>query len=118
MKIMEYKILKEKTYSFVLKGVEEYNSSIENSENIVMKQFLEETMSLGAVVEEAQLSENRNDFIDKLEIAQNKVFKINYLLRLLRDCRCSGIYSADKLLLECDIIQNAITEVIQASVNN
>lgn len=53
--------------------------------DVIGKQLLRSGTSIGANVEEAQSGYSKNDFTNKMSIAQKEARESNYWLRLLRD---------------------------------
>ncbi len=79
-------ILKDKSYKFALRIVKlsKFLQS-EKHEYILSKQILRSGTSVGAMVREAEFSQSKADFINKMSIALKEANETDYWLDLLHD---------------------------------
>jgi len=83
---MEGNIILDRSYKFALRIIKLVNSLQKNRTcDVIGKQLLRSGTSIGANVEEAQSGYSKNDFANKMSIAQKEARESNYWLRLLRD---------------------------------
>jgi four helix bundle protein len=83
---MKNNIIKDKSFSFAVKGVKLYKSLIkDHNEYVLSKQILKSSTSIGANIREAQNAESKADFIHKLAIAQKECDESMYWLELLKE---------------------------------
>ena len=78
-------LIKEKSYSFALLIIDLYKFLIKKGEFVLSKQMLRSGTSIGANIEEAQVSQSRKDFLSKISIASKEARETLYWLRLLKE---------------------------------
>lgn len=79
-------VLKDKSYPFALSIVKVSRRIQEiQKEFVLTKQLLRSGTSIGALVEEANQAESKQDFIHKLSIANKEANETQYWIRLLTD---------------------------------
>jgi four helix bundle protein len=116
---MKNDILREKSYTFALRGVKlSRYLSTEKNEYVLSKQILRSGTSVGANIEEAKQGQSKVDFIHKLSIADKEAFETNYWLRLLRDSDLIGRTLGDSLLKDCEELQKLLVSSIKTAKNN
>ncbi|MFI4913011.1 MAG: four helix bundle protein [Sedimentisphaeraceae bacterium JB056] len=77
-------VIKNKTFAFALRIVKLYKFLADtHSEYILSKQLLRSGSSIGAMVREAEYSESKADFVNKMSIALKEANETDYWLELL-----------------------------------
>ena len=78
--------LQEKSYDYAKLVVLMCKEIQERKKEFIMtKQLIRSGTSVGAMIEEAQHAESRNDFISKLSIALKEAYESRFWIRLLHD---------------------------------
>ena len=113
---MKENILLNKSYSFALRIVRlcKYLQD-QKREFVLSRQVLQTGTGIGAHIEEANQGENRNDFLQKLAIANKEAFKTNYWLRLLRDGGNLNENQAESLLDNCEELQKMLITALKTT---
>ena len=76
----------ERSYSFALEIIELYKSLISNKKEYVLsKQLLRSGTAIGALIKEAEHSQSKADFLNKMNIALKEANETEYWLMLLKD---------------------------------
>lgn len=111
---MSESILLTKSYAFALRIVKlsQYLND-ERREFVLSKKVLDSGTSIGVLVEEARQGENRNDFAQKLSVANKEAFKTNFWLRLLRDSYFISEKQSESLLFDCEELQKMLISSIK-----
>ena len=83
---MKNNVIKDKSFSFAVKGVNLYKRLVKDqNEYVLSKQLLRSSTSIGANIRESQNAESKADFIHKLAIAQKECDESIYWLELLKE---------------------------------
>ena len=83
---MKNNVIKDKSFSFAVKGVNLYKRLVKDqNEYVLSKQLLRSSTSFGANIRESQNAESKADFIHKLAIAQKECDESIYWLELLKE---------------------------------
>ncbi|MFH1051326.1 MAG: four helix bundle protein [bacterium] len=98
-------IIKTKTYNFSLRIIKLFQYLVKKNEYILSKQILRSGTSIGAMVEEAEQTESKADFIHKMSIANKEANEAHYWIRLLRDSNYIKDKDAESILNDCDEIK-------------
>jgi len=81
---MKESVLKNKSFDFAVRIIKLYKYLIEEKKEFILsKQILRSGTSVGAMVREAEHSESKSDFINKMAIAQKEINETIYWLELL-----------------------------------
>lgn len=113
---MSNSILQEKSYKFALRIVKlSQFLNDEKREFVLSKKILDSGTAIGVLIEEARQGENRNDFSQKLSIANKEAFKANFWLRLLRDADFITEKQAESLLSDCEEIQKMLISSLKTT---
>ncbi len=81
---MKQSNIRNKTFQFALNSVSLYQYLIsEKKEQILSKQLLRCSTSVGAMIREAEYAESKADFIHKMSVAQIEINESLYWLELL-----------------------------------
>jgi four helix bundle protein len=113
-------LIQEKVYAFSLRIVKlsEYLNN-ERREFVLSRKILDSGVNASLFVEEAQQAENKQDFIQKYSVANKESFKVNLLLRLLRDSDQISAQQAESLLADCiEIHKLLISSLKTARLNS
>jgi len=111
-------LIKEKSYSFALLIIDLYKFLIKKGEFVLSKQMLRSGTSIGANIEEAQVSQSRKDFLSKISIASKEARETLYWLRLLKESNLIENYpKQDKLFTEINSIINILTKITKTTSN-
>jgi four helix bundle protein len=84
------------------------------NEFILSKQLLKSATSIGANVEESIAAQSKNDFINKLSIANKEARETRYWLRLYEKSNLTSI-SMTEYLDDIEHIINILTKIIKTS---
>lgn len=87
-------------------------------EFVLSKQILVTGTSIGAMVEEAQVGEDRQDFARKLSSANKFAFKTNYWLRLLHEGEYLKKEEFDSILADCEELQKLLLSALKTTRNS
>ncbi len=83
---MAESILREKSYSFSIQIVKQYqNLCAQRKEFVIGKQLLRSWTSIWALLREAEFAQSRADFINKMSIALKEANETLYRLDILQD---------------------------------
>jgi len=81
---MKESVLKNKSFDFAVRIIKLYKYLIEEKKEFILsKQILRSGTSVGAMVREAEHSESKSDFINKMAIAQKEINETIYWIELL-----------------------------------
>lgn len=81
---MKKNLIKEKSFDFAVRIVNLYKYlSSDKKEHVLSKQLLRSGTSVGANVRESEHAVSKNDFINKLAIAQKEINETIYWLEIL-----------------------------------
>lgn len=111
---MKENLIAEKTFEFSLKVIKLYMVLKSENEFILSKQLLKSATSIGANVEESIAVQSKNDFINKLSIANKEARETRYLLRLYEKSNLTSI-SMTEYLDDIEHIINILTKIIKTS---
>ncbi|MFN3941919.1 MAG: four helix bundle protein [Flavobacterium sp.] len=111
---MKENLIAEKTFEFSLKVIKLYMDLKSENEFILSKQLLKSATSIGANVEESIAAQSKNDFINKLSIANKEARETRYLLRLYEKSNLTSI-SMTEYLDDIEHIINILTKIIKTS---
>lgn len=79
-------IIADKSYAFAIRIVNLYKHlSVEKREFILSKQLLRSGTAIGALVKEAEHTQSKADFLNKMNIALKEANETEYWLMLLKD---------------------------------
>ncbi|HLU87141.1 MAG TPA: four helix bundle protein [Taishania sp.] len=112
---MKKNVLLEKSFSFALNSIEEYQILLSKKEFIISKQFLRSATSVGANIREANNSESLKDFIHKLHISLKECDESQYWLELLFASNQMNESSYKNLMSAADEIKKILTSCILTS---
>lgn len=107
--------LKQKSFSFTVDIVKICMSLQEKREFILSKQLLRSGTAIGALVEEANQTESRADFIHKLSISNKEANEAQYWIRLLIDSDVLDSAKGEVLLKKCTELIKILTTSIKTS---
>lgn len=111
---MKENLIAEKTFEFSLKVIKLYMDLKSENEFILSKQLLKSATSIGANVEESIAAQSKNDFINKLSIANKEARETRYWLRLYEKSNFTSI-SMTEYLDDIEHIINILTKIIKTS---
>ncbi|MBS4041553.1 MAG: four helix bundle protein [Flavobacteriales bacterium] len=111
---MKENLIAEKTFEFSLKVIKLYMDLKSENEFILSKQLLKSATSIGANVEESIVAQSKNDFINKLSIANKEARETRYWLRLYEKSNLTSI-SMTEYLDDIEHIINILTKIIKTS---
>jgi len=111
---MKENLIAEKTFEFSLKVIKLYMGLKSENEFILSKQLLKSATSIGANVEESIAAQSKNDFINKLSIANKEARETRYWLRLYEKSNLTSI-SMTEYLDDIEHIINILTKIIKTS---
>ena len=113
---MSENVLQEKSYKFALRIVKlsQYLND-EKQEFVLSKKILDSGTAVGVFIEEAKQGEDRDDFAQKLSIANKEAFKTNFWLRLLRDGEFLNEKQAQSLLNDCEELQKMLIASLKST---
>lgn len=111
-------VVKDKSFRFAIRIVKlfQYLQS-EKKEFVLSKQVLRSGTSVGAMIREAEHSENNKDFIHKMAVAQKEINETIYWLELLKETDYLTIDEFDSLNKEAIEIIKLLTSIIKTSKN-
>jgi four helix bundle protein len=113
---MEDNIILERSYKFTLRIIKLVNSLPNNRTcDVIGKQLLRSGTSIGANIEEAQSGYSRNDFANKMNIAQKEARESNYWLRLLGDSKQIKEGLIGDLLNESEELSKMLYAIVKTS---
>ena len=116
---MENNIILDKSYKFALRIIKLVNSLPKNRTcNVIGKQLLRSGTSIGANVEEAQSGYSKNDFANKMSIAQKEARESNYWLRLLRDSNQVKENLIADILKESEELSKILFSIVKTAKHN
>ncbi len=105
-----------RTYEFAMKVIKMVSILPQTQiGNILGGQLLRAGTSIGANVEEAIGAYSKNDFTNKMNIAQKEARESNYWLRLISD---NGLVNKDKMLAiiqESEEIAKILASIVKSS---
>ena len=112
-------LIQEKVYAFSLRIVKlsEYLNN-EKREFVLSRKIFDSGVNVSLFVEEAQQAENKQDFIQKYSVANKESFKVNLLLRLLRDSDQLSSRQAESLLSDCAEIHKLLISSLKTARAN
>ncbi len=111
---MKENLIAEKTFEFSLKVIKLYMDLKSENEFILSKQLLKSATSIGANVEESIAAQSKNDFINKLSIANKEAREKRYWLRLYEKSNLTSI-SMTEYLDDIEHRINILTKIIKTS---
>ncbi|MDI6890358.1 MAG: four helix bundle protein [Thermodesulfovibrionales bacterium] len=113
---MKSNIIVGRSYEFALRIIDLVNSLPKNRIcDIVGRQLLKSGISIGANVEEAQSGYSKNDFTNKMSIAQKEARESNYWLRLLRDSNQIREDLIADILIESEELSKMLYSIVKTS---
>ncbi len=113
---MKDNIILERSYKFALRIIELVNALPKNRTcEVIGRQLLKSGTSIGANVEEAQSGYSKNDFTNKMSIAQKEARESNYWLRLLRDSKQIKELLINDILKESEELSKILYSIVKSS---
>ncbi len=105
-----------RSYQFALRIIRLVGSLPKNEAGrVIGGQLLRSGTSVGANVEESQSGYSKNDFINKMNIAQKEARESNYWLRLLRDSKLVKEELIEDLINESEEIKKMLFSIVRTS---
>jgi four helix bundle protein len=106
----------DRSYQFSLRVIRLVGSLPKNEVcKVIGRQLLRSGTSIGANVEEAQSGYSKNDFTNKMNIAQKEARESKYWLRLIRDSKQVDGQSIEDLINESDAITKILFSIVKTS---
>ena len=106
----------DRSYQFSLRIIKLVSSLPKNEVcKIIGRQLLRSGTSIGANVEEAQAGYSKNDFTNKMSIAQKEARESKYWLRLLRDSKQIAGQPIEDLINESDVISKILFSIVKTT---
>ena len=116
---MKKNIIKYKSFSFAVKGINLYKSLVkDHNEYVLSKQILKSSTSIGANIREAQNAESKADFVHKLAIAQKECDESIYWLELLKETDYISKPEFDELSKDANELLRIIRSIIITTKKN
>ena len=84
-------------------------------ENILSKQLLRSSTSIGANIAEAEQAQSRADFISKMSIALKEAVETNYWLRLLQATDYLSEAEFSSIHSDCRELEKMLTAIIKTA---
>jgi len=116
---MKESILSEKSLEFAAKAVKfciKVNS--ETKENIITKQLIRSSTSIGANINEANYGVSKADFIAKMQIAMKEAAESEYWLKLLYKAEYVNEGDVSLLINNCREIERMLISTLNTAKNN
>lgn len=96
-------ILKDKSYSFAIRGVRlSQFMQTEKKEFVLSKQVLRSGIATGALIREAEFGQSKPDFTHKMSIALKEANETDYWLNILKDTDYIGQNLFTSLQNDCN----------------
>jgi four helix bundle protein len=115
---MSENIIKDKSFAFAIRIVKLCQHLQSKNEFVLSKQILRSGTSIGAMVQEAEYGESKDDFNHKLAIAQKKVSETIYWLELLTKIDYLTQAEFDSINENAVELIKLITSIIKSAKNN
>ena len=111
-------IVKDKSFSFVLRVVKLYKFLVENKEYILSKQLLFSGTAVGASDREAEHAESKSDFIHKMAIAQKEANETEYWIELLYQSEYLNASQYNSIIIDIQELNKILASIIITSKGN
>jgi len=113
---MESNVVREKSKAFALRIVKLYKFLVEEkNEKVLSKQLLRSGISIGANVSESVYASSKNDFVNKLSIAQKEASETEYWLDLLTSAEFISAAQYQSIISDCQELLKLLASIIIAS---
>ncbi len=113
---MKDNIVMEKSFRFALSIIKISNWLIgEKHEFILSKQLLKSGTAIGALVKEAEHSQSKADFINKMNIALKEANETEYWLMLLIESEYNAESTILSLLEDCKELIRLLVSIVKTS---
>lgn len=112
-------ILNEKSLNFAAKTVKFcVRVNRETKENIITKQLIRSSTSIGANISEANYGVSRADFISKMQIAMKEAAESEYWLKLLYKAEYVEESDVINLIEDCKEIERILIATLKTAKEN
>ncbi len=109
-------IVAPKSYSFALRIINLYRWLVsDNKEYILSRQLLRSGTAIGALIKEAEHSQSKADFLNKMNIALKEANETEYWLMLLKDSDYIDEKSYQSVIQDCVELIKLLTSIINSS---
>lgn len=111
---MKQSNIRNKTFQFAINSVILYQYlTSEKKEQILSKQLLRCSTSVGAMIRDAEYAESKADFIHKMSIAQKEINESLYWLELLYKTKYLVVFEFQNYSNEATEILKIITSILK-----
>lgn len=112
-------LILDKSFEFSLLIIELYKTMTSQKEQVISKQLLRSSTSIGANVREATAAQTKKDFISKMAIASKEARESEYWLLLIDRSKIVNVDCSIHLEKSKELIKilTAIVKTAQASIN-
>ncbi|MEK9178193.1 MAG: four helix bundle protein [Patescibacteria group bacterium] len=108
--------IKERTFEFAVRVLKMSQTLPKNSvNNILLKQIIRSSTSIGANIEEAQGGHTKSDFTHSMNIAKKEARETLYWLRLVNELNPEIEKRLDLLLVENEELIKILTTIVKKS---
>lgn len=112
-------LIQEESIQFAFDSIDLINKLPRNFINqILVKQYLRSSTSIGANVEEALGGHTKNDFTHSMNIAKKEARESLYWLKLLLKANSECKLEIGKVGLKCNSIVKILTKIVKTSREN
>jgi len=119
MNVEKPNIIQEKSFEFAVCCINLYKWLLEEKREFVLsKHLLRSGTSVGANVREAKNAESKNDFVQKLGIAQKECDESIYWLELLKTTNYIDDEEFERMYLHANQILKILKSIILSSKHN
>ena len=105
-----------KSLAFAQRIIDAYKYLVtKKQEYVLSKQILRSGTAIGALIQEAEFAESRNDFIHKLGIALKEANETEYWLILLRNADYISDESYQSMIKDCQELIKLLVSIIKTA---
>lgn len=112
-------IVADKSYAFALRVIKLYKFLIaEQKEYVLSKQILRSGTAIGALIKEAEHTQSKADFLNKMNIALKEANETEYWLMLLKDSNYIDDKSFDSIKPESSELIKLLASIVKSTKKN
>lgn len=105
-----------KSYAFALRIINLYKWLTTNKKEFILsKQLLRSGTAIGALIKEAEHSQSKADFINKMSIALKEANETEYWLMLLKDSQFLSETEFDSMHIDCSELIRLLASIVKTT---
>jgi four helix bundle protein len=111
-------VIAPKSYSFALRIIKLYKWLTSKKEFVLSNQLLRSGTAIGALIKEAEHSQSKADFLNKMNIALKEANETEYWLMLLKDGGFLSETEYDSIHADCSELIRLLASIVKTTKLN